>query len=226
MEDINSALDVSGFGIFDNDIFLLDSWGDEDGFNYLVGIATIFEDQQSAPGNVCDEYHFISYCVITTLEYESYSELEQPTIVSAFQRKLTRIKRLWNSGHHAASNPPAYYINWAISKKFKIPWINYAISEGYYKPISKPDQPKALLPVDPTVQGSKWRKAFEYESDGLNALYKLIEHHFFDAKGNPIYDPAQWPLKKNLKSSWLTGRTLDEADTIITSSKRKGKAEK
>ena len=92
--------------------------------------------------------------------------------------------------------------------------------------IAKVTQPKAQVPAEAMHQGVKWRKAFEYKSEGLNALYDLIELHFFDANGNPIVDAPKWPLKKELSSTWLTGRTLDEADTIITSRKRKGKAEK
>lgn len=88
------------------------------------------------------------------------------------------------------------------------------------------DQPEVNHLINSDPQPMKWRKAFEYESEGLNALYDLIERHYFDADDNPVYKPAKWPLKKELVSDWLSGRTLDEADTIITSGQRKGKAEK
>lgn len=90
----------------------------------------------------------------------------------------------------------------------------------------QPAKPEANQPVNSDSRPAKWRKAFEYESVGLNALYDLIESQYFDASDNPIYDLTLLPLKKNLKSDWLTGRTLGEADTIITSGKRKGKAGK
>ena len=92
--------------------------------------------------------------------------------------------------------------------------------------LSTLEQETEIHTKDEANQPAKWRKAFEYESDGLNALYELIERHYFDADGKPIYDSTRWTLKKNLESDWLTGRTLDEADTIITSGKRKGKAER
>lgn len=72
----------------------------------------------------------------------------------------------------------------------------------------------------------KWRKAYEYESEGLDAFYDFIEKNYFDANGHPVYDKEKWPLKKNLVSSWLTGRTLVEADTIVTSAKRAGQTKK
>ncbi len=70
------------------------------------------------------------------------------------------------------------------------------------------------------------RLAFQYESEGLNALYDLIEENYFDEYSKPIYEIKMLPQKKVLESSWLTGRTLQEADTIVTSRKRKGANEK
>lgn len=72
----------------------------------------------------------------------------------------------------------------------------------------------------------KWRAAYEFESEGMNALYELIENYFIDANGKPIYDPERWPAKKTLESEWLKARTLSEGDTIITSRKRLGKIKK
>lgn len=94
-----------------------------------------------------------------------------------------------------------------------------------YEAMQQHAHTEAKRPVNSDSKPAKWRKAFEYESDGLNALYDLIERNYFDADGNPIYNIAQLPLKKNLDSKWLKGRTKNEADTIITSGKRKGKAE-
>lgn len=73
---------------------------------------------------------------------------------------------------------------------------------------------------------SIWRKAFEYRSEGLDELYNLIEKYFFDKDGNPIYDKSAWPLKNSLVSARLKRRTLEEADTLITSGKRTGNAKK
>ncbi len=123
--------------------------------------------------------------------------------------------------------PLSEFVSWCVKNKLQMPNELADKHDGNKTP--PPDFDKAsptYPPVDNTSQDVKWRKAFEYESEGLNALYDLIEHHFFDENDNPIYDSVKWPLKKNLESDWLTGRTLDEADTIITSSKRKGKAEK
>lgn len=124
MSDIKSALNVCGTVVFDNDIFLLDYWDAEDGLNYLVGIADLSETDDGGS----------SFVVINTLDLCSYTSDEHPEIIFAFSRKLDRITKIWNSGLHAQTNPPWYYIEWALKKGFKIPWLDYAIEKGFYKP--------------------------------------------------------------------------------------------
>lgn len=86
-------------------------------------------------------------------------------------------------------------------------------------------QDRARSKKDPSSH-PRWRKAFEFESDYLDAVYDLIEKNFIDDKGNPINDPKKWPLKKNLDSPVLKGRLLAAADSIITSGKRMGNRKK
>lgn len=161
-------------------------------------------------------------------EYDDFLE-KATNRFRPFAFQYCQLLQYWNSGKHPDRTPPSYFVEWALSKNFRPAWLDRAIEFGLYVPKQEteiPPQPKVKQSVNSDFQQTKWRKAFEYESEGLNALYDLIERHYFDANGNPIYDPAQWALKKNLESDWLTGRTKEEADTIITSSKRKGKAEK
>jgi hypothetical protein len=104
----------------------------------------------------------------------------------------------------------AYDLGWELPKpmmKLLAPQIRHEKARAKNDPRSHP----------------KWRKAFEYESEGLDALYELIEQNYFDANGVPIHDPKKLPAKKALVSPRLKGRTLIEADTIITSGKRIGK---
>lgn len=168
-------------------------------------------------------------CIELTTDEEN--DVIEQTIIR-FDEFVSRFKKLiqyWNSGKHPELTPPSYFIEWALSKNVHPAWLDSAIEFGLYIPkqlLGQSKQIEVKQPVNANTQLPKWRKAFEYESEGLNALYDLIERHYFDANGNPVYDPTQWTLKKNIKSNWLTGRTLDEADTIITSGNRKGKAEK
>jgi hypothetical protein len=235
-QEINDALDVSCYSVFgiDDDIFLLDYWDPQQALNYLTGILDLdgygeHEMLGEAEGTGGLPSVFESNNRVITLEGLIYSDREQPAIFRAFQKKLNRLTRVWESGRHENENPPIYYIEWALSKGFDISWLKYATEKGFYMPkkgtkfIAKAG---VKQPADISLQSAKWRKAFEYESEGLNALYDIIESYYFDDKGKPIYDPSEWSLKKSIVSNWLTGRTLDEADTIITSGKRKGRAEK
>lgn len=132
-EEILLALHVDGYNFlgFDDDIFLLDYWSEEEGLNYIVGILNI---------NDCDKLiddYLVDFAVIQTLEREFYSQDEEPHIFNAFKNKLTRLERFWFSGSYPQSNPPSFYIDWALSKKIDIPWLNYAIEKGFYIPKSK-----------------------------------------------------------------------------------------
>jgi|GEM_PF-4222684 len=162
---------------------------------------------------------------------EEYQHLLNQAVrrFTPFVDKFELLNEYWKSGKHPDRTSLPYFIEWALSKNFRPAWLDRAIEFGLYVPPHGAEptaQSKAIHPTNSDPQPAKWRKAFEYESEGLNALYNLIERHYFDADNNPVYKPAKWPLKKELVSDWLSGRTLGEADTIITSGQRKGKAEK
>ncbi len=145
MSDLKSALNVDGCVIFDNDIFLLDYWDSEDGLNYLVGISDLSEI-----GNGSSMH---TTFVINTLDHFTYTDDAEEAIVTNFRHKLNRITKIWNSGGHPQHNPPYYYIDWALSKGFKIPWLNYAIENGFYKR----NEPKSLTKVNDKPLSSKER---------------------------------------------------------------------
>lgn len=128
--EIKIALKVDGsnnpFDAFDDDIFLLDYWSYEQGINYLAGIADV-KIQDDQDGSAYIEK-------IITLDYDFYLQSHAPHIINAFKRILIRLRKIWHSGGHPDSNPPWYYIEWAISKKYEIPWLAYAIEKGFYVP--------------------------------------------------------------------------------------------
>jgi len=174
-----------------------------------------------SPPNIDEEY-------LTQDVRESFLEEERDRF-RVFVRLHSQLLEYWHSGKHPECTPLAYFIDWGLSKSLFIEWLELAVKTGKYSWKQEAESMANLKTAQPEhsdLPHAKWRKAFEYESEGLNALYDLIERHYFDADGKPIYDPAQWSLKKNLVSDWLRSRTLDEADTIITSGNRKGKAEK
>lgn len=106
------------------DIFLMDNWHYEDAINYLAGIYDITEFDD---GNRV-------YTSIDTLDFEIFTDKDVLTpIVKTYLSNANRYIRIWDSGHHAQLNSPSYYIDWAISKSFDIPWLNDAIEQGFYR---------------------------------------------------------------------------------------------
>ena len=132
---------------------------------------------------------------------------------------------LWQSDNldDSEEHPPKYFIEWALSKHIRPEWLDWAIENKYYILMQEAEvSPVNFAATTPTktVQMQRWRPAFSYESDGLNALYDLVEKYYFDENG-PIYDKNSWPLKKNISSNYLTDRAVEELDTVITSKQRK-----
>jgi len=124
--DIQAELNVSGCrqGVaFFKDIFLMDYWNEDEGMRFLSGISLFNQASVKA-----------DFDSLTTLEFETYSQPEDENILLAFKYVWHRLKILWLSGSHEKLNPPTYYIDWAISKNHQIPWLDFAIKEGFYKP--------------------------------------------------------------------------------------------
>lgn len=123
-EDVNELLNIDGKrSPIKDEIFDLDSWHFDEAINYLVGIYSIYS-YGTEPG-------YPTLDNITTLEGLCYSNL-------LFMRELSgrfdRVRKLWISGSHKERNPISYYIDWALSKKIDIHWLDYAIQKGFYSP--------------------------------------------------------------------------------------------
>lgn len=113
--------------------------------------------------------------------------------------------------------------------KETIQWVHergWELPEPMMKLISQERQETQASGDEFPRSHPKWRRAFEYESELLNAQYDLTEENYFDAQGKPIYDIEKLPLKKNIQSKLLKARTLIEADTIITGGRRNRKPKK
>lgn len=41
-----------------------------------------------------------------------------------------QLNQIWDSGNHTGSYPPNYYVEWAVSKGFLIPWHEWAYRNG------------------------------------------------------------------------------------------------
>lgn len=105
------------------DIFLFDSWGQEVAMNYIAGIYEITEFDDG--GKV--------YWHMLTLDFESIDQSSEDAIQGhVLTANANRYLKIFKSGVHGLTNPPRYYIDWAISKQIEIPWLDWAIEKGYY----------------------------------------------------------------------------------------------
>lgn len=50
------------------------------------------------------------------------------------QREINRLFQLWSGEGSTGNHPPAYYIDWAISKESPPDWLDWAIERGLYAP--------------------------------------------------------------------------------------------
>lgn len=52
---------------------------------------------------------------------------------------LQRLNRLWESTTYGNNEfrPPSFFINWALSKKLKPEWLDWAINENLYIPVER-----------------------------------------------------------------------------------------
>lgn len=48
----------------------------------------------------------------------------------AYENRLGKIQKIWESGTHETKNPPQYYIEWALGKGIEICWYEWAKSSG------------------------------------------------------------------------------------------------
>lgn len=71
---------------------------------------------------------------ITSFDYQQFKKSDEiPFDLSAFDLFLLsneRLNQIWDSGNHTGSNPPNYYVEWAVSKGFLIPWHEWAYKNG------------------------------------------------------------------------------------------------
>lgn len=65
-------------------------------------------------------------------------ETRSTTMAWDIWQEHAQILRIWKSGaHNEERYPPKYFIEWAISKRLPIDWLDWAKAEGYYGNLPK-----------------------------------------------------------------------------------------
>ncbi len=113
------------------ELLLYDTWTEEQGLLFLAGINR-FEELRRA------EDYIEQVQTLTTKKYEN--EGSDEAIFDAFVTKHERLKAIWESGEHQKRNTPEYYVKWALSKEFEIPWLEHAQRSGFFKSLNNHKQ--------------------------------------------------------------------------------------
>ena len=65
------------------------------------------------------------------------------------EKKLARLEDFWNSGNkRRIPSSPLFFIEWALSKRFRPEWLDWAIEKGLYTEKQAATIDIALLPFD------------------------------------------------------------------------------
>jgi len=114
----------------------------------------------------------------------------------------SQILRIWKSGVHSEERyPPKYFIDWAISKKLSIDWLDWAKAEGYYGEQSIADEtplsPRArnnYLGIIGALADHYWKTTYP----GQNFKQAKILEDLLPYTGFPGLTESQTHLKKTL----------------------------
>lgn len=127
--------------------FLLDHWTVQEGLILLSGF-----DPKAMPldkkGEISIPYSSIERRKVREISsirrldnLTPFAEMTEDIIGEARSTKMSlhiwsehsHFLRIWKSGAHAEDRyPPKYFIDWAISKRLSIDWLDWAKAEGYY----------------------------------------------------------------------------------------------
>lgn len=122
--------DESGLGTY----LLYDFWSPDDGLCILAGF-DFLAHQHGTAGQLdwtrtLSPVTFQGFC-----NSEDQSESEE--LLSIMQVELIHLRMIWANSRRdteAEVYPPAFFIEWALSKSFTPDWLDWAISTGRYVP--------------------------------------------------------------------------------------------
>lgn len=86
-------------------------------------------------------------------------------ILRVYEKKLSRIHRIWYSGYHKTRNPIQYYLDWALEKNIEIEWHDWARQNSLLPSTSALNEEKKMH--DPRYQNT-WKSLAKVLCLGLD----------------------------------------------------------
>jgi hypothetical protein len=99
-----------------------------------------------------------------------------------FEIRLSRYRKMWNSGRHEDRNPPGYYIDWVLNQGQEIPWLEWVKSEGllpgdHSNPRSKDDKAEGgTCDIYPPIGGGKKNTGLEWRGPSRQLSIEFAEN--------------------------------------------------
>ena len=194
------------------DYLLYDNWVYEQGILVLVGLNYFLSsDIDDAPnglvGNSDNWSRFASsgyavtpldYLLPLTVESNNW-QFEYQQYIFAMKASAVRLNSLWVNGHaQNKSYSPEYFIDWALSKRFRPHWLDWAIEQKLYTPKELRNLP---APAQNTPAAPEFDKASPtYPPELAYALEAWRAVSATEGKGKPKARIKAW-LDTNTKLS-------------------------
>ena len=161
------------------DYLLYDTWDVEPalrllaGFNYIEGPGQL-RGMSYYPG--LDPSIEVNMIEGDKFEYAFLKELEDCAI---------RLKNFWlRSNNKREKYPPSFFIEWALSKRSRPPWLDWAIEHGLYVPEQEAIKKKIETTNIYTIYSTKW---LEVQQAAIEEFFS--PRHEVDAKKEEV---IQW----------------------------------
>ena len=113
------------------DYLLYDEWDKESGLRVLVGFD--YDTRGFRPNNT-DEMDYYAVPLDPSLEEQRINDYK--SLVDHMRVQFNRLEDIWGKAKLRENqiHPPSYFIEWAISKKIRPPWLDWAIEHKLYEP--------------------------------------------------------------------------------------------
>ncbi len=77
-------------------------------------------------------------------DFEVFTDASEE--ISEMEKNLDRLRKFWiNAERGSASDSPKFFIDWALSKRIRPAWLDWAIERGLYTPKQEAAQPAQIV---------------------------------------------------------------------------------
>ena len=186
------------------DYLLFDKWEEQQAWYVLAGLDYYQKDIHHIPLDI-------------SIEYDGATK-DHLKVIAAMTKKVDRLKGFWeNSIRVRVSASPRNYIDWALSKQFHPPWLDWAIEHKLYVPEQEMNTNKLdAADTEKTYTFNQESTTYPIELDLACQAWRAVSST--NSKGKPKARIEKW-LKDNTK---LSGSAMKRISTVANWEKTGG----